>query len=318
MPHKQRPAFEAAVTASPLFKLALEIRIMIYELLLIQEGGMCIPSDIFARRDYGRTGSTPFECTLCGLDFLSDYGCLQHINKRHHRRRYNSDTPRDNRQFLRPRRPLLPEVSISLLQTCRLVRLEASPILYSKNGFHFSDPGTVSNFRWGTDIAQAGAAQEIGIRFASNDISPWVTYITKRALSLGQDFSHLKRMIISFDRWVLERSFVHLRLMSKVLRERYRGLDWVLVLMLSDEKLLDCFEALVDREYDSTNGQKEVRRHVWANEVGGGWRNALLWWGFLGEAVPQQYRSIGDQPQQQILSQRTDEGVSTQLTIPAS
>ena len=294
MPHKKRPAFEAAVTDSPLFKLALEIRIMIYELLLIQEGGMCIPSDIFVRRDYGRTGSTPFECTGCGLVFLSDHGCVQHIKKRHP---CFANIDCSNRQYVRPRRPLLPEVSISLLQTCRLVRFEASPVLYSKNSFHFSDPGTASNFRWGTDIAQAGAAQEIGIKIAGNDfyhVLSWETYLTKRTHSLGQDFSHLKRVIISF--FSLQVGNVHLRRMSKGLRERSRGLDWVLVLMLNDEKMLDCLEVLVDREDDSMNGKKEVRRHIWANKEGGRWKNALLWWGFSGEAVPQRYRLIGDQP----------------------
>ena len=65
------------MTASPLFKLALEILIMIYEILLIQEGGMVIPSDPFVRKDEKRTGSTPYECKLCQLRFLSDNGCEQ-------------------------------------------------------------------------------------------------------------------------------------------------------------------------------------------------------------------------------------------------
>ncbi|CAD6579262.1 MAG: hypothetical protein ASARMPRED_009016 [Alectoria sarmentosa] len=232
MPRQQRPAFEAAVTASPLFKVAVEVRIMIYELLLIQEGGMFIPSDIFARRDYGRTGSIP-------------------------------------------------------------------------NSFHFCDPATASSFRWGTDCAQAGAIQEIGIKFGSQyfkKVTPWVTYLTKRTLSLGRDFPHLRRMTINLGVWL----------------GMSQGLDWVLVLMLSNERVLDCFERLVDREDGHNNGTKEVRRHVWANETGDPWRNALLWWGSPGEVVPPKYRVIGDQPQQQVSRERTDEGGSTLLTAPAS
>lgn len=82
MPRKQRPPFEVAVTASPLFKLALEVRIMIYELLLIQEEGIYIPRDIFVRRD-GRTGSTAYECLYCGLISLSSRGSKQLIVEHH-------------------------------------------------------------------------------------------------------------------------------------------------------------------------------------------------------------------------------------------
>lgn len=109
-----------------------------------------------------------------------------------------------------------------------------------------------------------------------------------------------------------------LRSMSESFRKRSQGLDWVLVLKLTHDKVLDCFEPLVDREDDSKNGKKEVRRHAWANETVGLWKNGLLWWGFPGEAVPHKYRVIGDQPQQQVSSKLSDEEGSTQLTIPAS
>lgn len=297
MPRQQRPAFEVAVNASPLFKLALEVRIMIYEMLLIQEGGMFIPSDIFARRNYRRTGLLPQECGVCGLVSLSDDGCIQHIAK-HHGRIFWS--------YWHPVRPLLPEISTSFLRTCRLIRLEASPILYSRNSFHFSDSATASNFRWSTDCAQAGAIQEIGIKFGCQyhkQVTPWVTYFTKRTLSFGQDFPHLRRMTINLrNSWPGPESSDLLRSKFESFRERSWGLDWVLVLMLQYEVFLDSFEPLVDREDEPTNGKKEVRRRVWADDLGGPWKNAFLWWGSPGEAVPQKYRLIGDQPQQQLSS----------------
>lgn len=114
MPRQHRPAFEVDVSASSLFKIPLEVRIMIYGLLPIQKEGMFIPSDIFARRNYGRTSSMPYECLFCGLIFLSSKGCVQHVAK-HHRRA--------NPVYQEPVRPLLPELSTSLLQTCRLIRL---------------------------------------------------------------------------------------------------------------------------------------------------------------------------------------------------
>lgn len=288
MPRQQRPAFEVAVTASPLFKLALEVRIMIYELLLIQEGGMFIPSDIFARRDYGRTGSTPYECMYCGLVFLSYDGCVQHIAK------HRSDASPSGLVYCNPYQPLLPGVSVSLIKTCRIIRLEASPILYSRNCFSFSDPTTASNFRWGTDCAQAGTIQHIGIKFGPilKRVTPWETYLTKGTLGLGQDFHHLRRMTIDLHMWLRLERATFLRSMSKRFRERHQGLDLALVLMLSNEKGLDCFEPLVAREHDPNKGKKEVRRHVWANKHGGPWKNALLWWGSPGEAVPHKYRMI--------------------------
>ncbi len=291
MPRKQRPPFAAAVTGSPLFKLAPEVRIMIYELLLIQEGGMFVPSDSFARRDYRRAGATPSECSICGLVFLSDHGRKQHGVKHHGNSLIYSDL------LLWP---LLPVVSTSLLQTCRIIRLEASPIFYSKNSFHFSDAATASNLRWGSDCAQTTAIQEIGVKFGSSyygQVASWLTYFTKRTLSLGQDFPHLRRITFSLHAWIgVERSTL-LRSMSEGLRQRSQALDWVLVMTFIDEKVLDCFEPLVDKRDDSEHGEKEVRRHVWAIKPGSLWRNGLLWWGSLGETGPRQYRLIKDAPE---------------------
>ena len=315
MPRKRRPAFEDAVTASPLFKLALEVRIMIYELLLIQEGGMFIPSDIFARRDYGRQGSTPYECGICGFVSLSSSGCEKHIQA------HDRGIDIVNSATLRPIRPLLPAVSIALLQTCRLMRLEASPILYTRNGFHFSDPATASNFRWGTDCTQAGAIQEIGIRFGSNyfrRFETWMTYFSKQTLSLGQEFPHLRRMIIDLDVWIGMESAGCLLDMCKGFGNRNQGLEWVLILTLLSEEVLDCFEPLVHREDDPANGQKEMRRHTWTNKEGGPWKNGLIWWGSPGEAMPHKYRLIGDQPQEKTPSEGTNKGGSKQPTAPAT
>lgn len=292
MPRKQRPPFEAAVTASPLFRIALEVRLMIYELLLIQERGISIPSDIFTRRDYRRTGSTPWQCSYCGLMFLSDFGCKQHLAKYH---RLQISFPFRSRG---PHGLLLPEVSTSLLQTCRIIRSEASPILYSKNTFHFSDPATASNFRWSTDCTQAMATQEIGIKMGSEyykQVTRWVTYLTKPTLSLGEDFPHLRRIIIDLNWWVGVESAGLLRSMSEGLRKKSQGLDWVLVLTLHDEEVLNYFEPLVDREGDSKDAKMEVQRHVWTKHQRGGWKDALLWWGSSGEAAPQNPRSILDQ-----------------------
>lgn len=261
---------------------------MIYELLLIQEGGIYIPRDIFVRRD-GRTGSTAYECLSCGLISPSSHGSKQHIVEHH---------PRVRPTSFHPLRVLLPGLSVSLLQTCHIIRLEASPILYSRNSFHFNDPATASNFRWGTDCAQAKATQEIGIKkmLRCTPLETWVAYFTKRTLSLGQEFPHLRRMTIDLQfSWGCESADL-LRSMSEGLRQRHQRLEWVLVLAFGAEEVLDCFKPLVDGANASDNGKKEVRQHVWPVMSGSVWKNSILWWGSPGEVVPQKYRLIKRQP----------------------
>ena len=267
---------------------------MIYEMLLIQDGGMSVPCDVFARRHHKRKDSVPYECDYCGLVFLSRDGCEKHIANR---RGHMSAVARALSK------PLLPHVSTSLLQTCRIIRLEASPILYSKNSFHFSDSATASNFRWATGSAQAGAIQELGIRFGYGiNFRSWKTYLTKGPFGLGQDFSNLRRMTIDlFFRWWPE-SAETLRSMSNRFRDTSQGLEWVLVLKLRNEDyntVLDSFEPLVAKEDDPSKSKKEVRRHVWGYRNTSLCKDALLWWGSPGEAVPHKYRAIGDQPQQE-------------------
>ena len=240
MPRSQRPAFEVAVAASPLFKLAPKIRIMIYELLLVREGGTFIPNDMFSRRKHKKTGYFQNVCFHCGLAFLSKNGCIQHEKK------HSGWRDTWHRGVSQHR---LPGISISLLETCRIIRLEASHILYSKNRFNFSDPAAASNFRWGTDCAQAGAIQEMGVRmcFPSYSLRPWLTYFEKRTHSLCQDFPHLRRMTINLGTWTSLGSDTILRSMAEKLGERSQGLEWVLVLCRVGDKMLDCFEPSVDR-----------------------------------------------------------------------
>ncbi len=257
---------------------------------------MFITSDTFARN--GRKGSRPYECLICGLVLLGEKGCQQHLARFHRSPEFRV------KQVLRP---LLPKVSISLLQTCHLIRHEASPILYSRNSFQFSDASTASNFRWSTDCAQAVAVQEIGIKFRSEPFNfgfrsptwftPWVTYIAKQTFSLGQDFPHLRRMTVDLNNWVGFKSAILLRSMSERLRETSRGLDWVLVMHLCDEWALDCFEPLVDKKDDCKNGKKEVRRHVWSagTSILGKLKHYLLWWGAPGGPLPHKDRELGYQ-----------------------
>ena len=261
---------------------------------------MSIPCDVFARRHDKRKDSVPYGC-CCGLVFLSRDGCEKHIANRH--------GPYTDPQARALSKPLLPHVSISLLQTCRIIRLEASPILYSKNSFHFCDSATASNFRWAIDRAQAGAIQELGIKLALDHTTRfrrWQTYLTKGHLNFGQDFSNLRRLTIDlFLSWGGAEWAETLRSMSNRFRDTSQGLDWVLVLRLRNEYcdiVLDSLGTLVAKEDDPSKGKKEVRRHAWGHQKRVYCKDALLWWGSPGEAVPHKYRAVGDQPQQEASS----------------
>ena len=123
-----------------------------------------------------------------------------------------------------------------------------------------------------------------------------MTYFTSRTLSLGHDFSHLKRLTIDLGYWVGLESAPLLRSMSQGFKESPQRLEWVLVLRLAHEKLLHCFEQLIDRKVDSKNGEQVVRRYVSTDpEQKGDWKDAILWWGSPGEVVPQKYKLLVDQ-----------------------
>lgn len=278
-----KTSFEVAVATSLLFKLALEIRIMIYELLLVQEDSMFIPSDTFARNKNKRTGTVPYQCRFSGLIFLVKDGFLAHRKKHGEGCGWIDGATGHS----------LPGVSISLLKTCRLIRVEASHILYSRNSFYFSSPATASKFRMSTDCAQAGAVHELGIIFGGSyyDMArPWLTYLFKFRYSL--DFPHLRRMTIYFGTFMGFQDGKLLRAMSEKLGGRCHGLECVVFVMVPDDKILDYFEPLVDRKDDPENGKMAVQRHVWANTRGYIWKNALLWWGCPGEALPPKYERI--------------------------
>lgn len=185
MPRRQRSPPEAAVSASLFFLLPLELRMMIYELLLIQPESMSIPKDCFSRAAALPKGNVymPFTCRGCGKTMQTQESKIW----RHHHaygHYWNCDIP----QGL----PVLPQVSTSFLRTCRFAHLEAFSTLYSRNAFYFSSAQTASKFRRITDTSRSGSLiQEIKIKLRAAyvaDQDPWMTYMTRRACSFRDDF----------------------------------------------------------------------------------------------------------------------------------
>ena len=85
MPHDQRPPFEAAVFASPLFRLPPEIRTIFYKLLLVQEGGVAIPNDVFKQNKSTRDRNHPAGCETCCIFFSNQAEMDRHAEENRNR-----------------------------------------------------------------------------------------------------------------------------------------------------------------------------------------------------------------------------------------
>lgn len=306
MPRGLRTAFENAVSESILFKLPLELRTMIYKELLIQEGGMSIPSDSFKRLKSPRQGSRPAYCDCCAAVFSNQ----DNLSQRHHCSTRDLISRSDNSDF-----PDLPTASTSILRVCRLTHVEASPILYTKNAFRFSTPAVAQDFLWKSDHTQAVSMQEIIVTLAFPSSSNlWWNYITQSKAGLAQDFPHLRRMIINLRGPFAIASTSTVRSTFQRIAENFRDLDWVHIDRLVNEGLLDHLKPMVFRSHGSQVLQRRVQSHVTgtsAVDIGWpcsqmvrcstsesinyvGWKNATLWWGTSESRAP--YRPIPSEP----------------------
>jgi hypothetical protein len=138
MPRRQKTSPEAAFASSSLFRLPLEIRTMVYNLLLRGPQEVFVASGQFKRKSISRVGksapsSASFTCRGCGLAI----GGSRSVFYRHrlfycNKSRYNnawSLTELDRNEYEGS------GLSPAILRTCRLVHLEAVPILIAPTAF---------------------------------------------------------------------------------------------------------------------------------------------------------------------------------------
>lgn len=306
---------ETAVSESPLFRLPLELRTMIYENVLVQEGGISIPNDAFKRLKGTRESPRPAYCGSCTAVFSNRDIFSRHSCSAHDGRKFGDP---DRAMLDEPGIPALPCICTSILRLCRLTHLEASPMLYRKNAFYFGVPTTARAFVWKADRTQATFIQEITFtlitpRFRNqNHPDAWLRYVTRRKDGLAQDFPHLKRMVINLKGWFRCESAARIRPVFLDISECVRGLDWVHVNGLNNEKLLEYLEPMVTRKNDSQLLQDRaqdnitehaadcswrplpplthVRRNVTESTNALGWKNATLWWGTSEGSTPYERR----------------------------
>jgi len=78
-----QPAFEEAVLVSLICRLPLELRIMIYELLLLQDDGIAIPTTYPDQADNSKDGTDPMSRERCKLFFWNRAGIDRRLHGGH-------------------------------------------------------------------------------------------------------------------------------------------------------------------------------------------------------------------------------------------
>jgi hypothetical protein len=249
------------VSASPFFRLPLELRTTVYELLLTTKGTVRIPTDFLKRKSIKVKDSTTDPVILV-------------LNKTPVLRKRKS-----------PRRRLQ-RLTISIIRVCRLINEETTRIFYSRNTICFSNVRIANDFRWATDAGKANFIQDLSITTIDSD--RWLEYIAKKRFSLGHDFPNLKRLTVDFCQRFHQRQLS----LCATLGQHVRGLDWVHLINLDtaidDSELHECLRPMVE-ESKAIGGSSpkmvllEVTKHTiaywWNRTETWTWKHATLWLG---------------------------------------
>lgn len=285
---KVRPPMEDAVASSPLFRLSPEVRNMIYTLLLVDSDShhaLFIPTDYFKRRKT----EPSFRCGTCRQGFDHNF----QFNT--HKADYLNGEP------CKPPMHKHPNISTTLLRSCRLINTEAAPLLYCANAFYFNDPHTLHQFRWGTAMYSKLIAwvEEITVELSDTSRSTkntglWQNYLAgsgpkKKIWRLSDDFPYLKRLTLVLTNGCLLHSPRRLRHICQTFGKNLRGLDWVHVVGLNSPEVVSSLKPMVctTETRDSEEIQSDlllseletVQTHTTEYECASGWKNVTLWRG---------------------------------------
>lgn len=289
MARSKRPSLEATVSSSLLFSLPLEIRTMIYTLLLHSVAEILIPSDQFKRQRNSKRIGIYKLCELCGRSFGRIESYMSH--------RYIG-CGQSSSLMRWPKSPeQTPNIWPALLRTCRLIHREAASLLYRSNDFRFEDAATPNSFRWSTDQAQAPLIDKIHVlmpftrhRIPRNRAryygqNPWWQYFMGNPFSLATDFPHVKGITITLGRGLAVASAQDVRKNFELFAMHMYRLDWLQVIGLNDPTLLKYLYSVVERA-DQGHCRKGVQTKITEYKECIGWKNAIIWWGLPGEEAP--------------------------------
>lgn len=307
MARGKKPPPDMAVTSSALFRLPLEIRLMIYSYLLHRPSEILISSNQFTRQRTSKGVCVAEPCFFCGRSFARietsmshEYmGCAQFAN-RIFWRHLGPEQAKGSEQA--------PRFWPALLRTCRLVHCEATSVLYRSNSFRFEDAAAPNTFRWSTDQAQASLIERVHVHMprlihkshrsweSDDSTQAWWEYFVRHTFSLAQDFPHLKGITITLGESLAAASSQEVQINFELFAKQIYKLDWLRVIGLKDPKTLKFLHSGVDRT-DDAHGRKGVQMEMIEYKECTSWKDAIIWWGPPGEAAPRRLaRYPGDPP----------------------
>ena len=277
------------MASSGFFGLPFEIRTMIYTLLLHSVAEILIPSNQFRRQKNNNGIGMYKSCVLCGRSFgrIESYTSHQYLG-----------CGQSSSLMRWPKRPeQAPNLWPALLRVCRLIHVEAAPVLYQSNHFRFEDAATPNAFRWFTDQAQSPFIKVVHVLmpFSGNRIprdgekyiarNAWWLYFMRNPFSLATDFPHLKGITITLGRGLVVANSQDLRTSFELFAKHMYRLDWLQVIGVNCSTLLPYLYSIVERA-DEGHGRKSIQVEITEYKECVGWKNAIMWWGLPGEEAP--------------------------------
>lgn len=293
MPDRQRNSYGAAVSSSPLFKIPLEIRSILYTYLLVCPEDIFVSADSFRRHRKKRITHECVGCDRCGIEFQSFEQCVRHKDLECSRT-YKSIPPHS--QVSKKHSSLHP----SLIRSCRILHLEAVSILYRQNTFLFANASTANTFRWSADVEQTPHIQRIHIWLAplttywpsslratkiNRHDNEWLTYVAAARFSLANDFCRLTGLTLTLGKGLSISSAETITTIFEKLADKLPKLQWLQIIGLNDRSLLHLLKPVVQQKNQRQDAKDlQIQTSTWACRIG--WTNALLWWALPGQSPP--------------------------------
>ena len=195
----------------------------------------------------------------------------------------------------------------SILQSCRSIHQEASPILYADNVFQFENAATADTFRWVAPSAVLLRTIHIVLFPVYKDFNnrvyhiadkSWPPYLKAKHFGLQNDYPNLKQVTLTLGRGLETENRRKLKYLLEPFVDNL-GVRIFEIEGLNNESLVETLQSIVRPKElkpsdESNEGRPQIQRSE--HEQRPGWINAILWWGKDGETAPIESRRFeGDQ-----------------------
>lgn len=277
-----------------------EIRRQVYHLSLVSSWDFYVPHFLFQRRRSSYNLSRGFILSLqdkrSGRRGRLERSALARNLPDHPLRawKFPSNPPPSDRT-----RPTgKHNISIGLIQTCRSIYSEATPVLYGANTLQFENAWAARAFRWACPNAVFVTNVHIilgplyndddNTRNNSDDKS-WIEYLESRWHDMRSDFPRLKHVTLTLGREYETASLPLLRATILPFCEHLQLKSFEILGLCREELLTEVGDIVRPSDSRSAGPDycgKMVQRLVSEYDELPGWKNGLLWWGRDGEPPP--------------------------------